>query len=810
MDFRTKIIGFYQLNSNTENYMKKNIIAKLYLPIVLIVLLTLLSSCSQDGETQLGEWTPKFEGCGGVFFNAQKGSLIIEIEKEDLRDDNRSRSLRAVFVGPDRKVIDDLSTFEMPIDSQRLRFAVSVDRPGIYAAMITVSNDRYGEDIAWKFRTNCEKYIIETSRGHRDSYHVEPIILSDPEVESDLCFLPKKNEFDILITQLPEDIQTIELKDANNQNIAMLEVINDTALYTVDSGERLATPWKLYFPKAQAKVEIEGVTRWDIDDLSDFFVEFPQGAFWTPNENSWFNFQTNRWLITPYIITSIDQPDSLQTAIFEIHNNGTTPKNIKLKLEFPEKKWNIQLSHKEIDLEPNQKSDVLLSWKGGKEDQSVHLRAICDGFTTYSTLNVKAKDSDKNISLEIPIVLKPYFHEQEQFGFSPDYPVSNQPYFNVDNTPYILSENIVFSLQNGLWNETLTDKLRGSIVSFDSEGEVYLLGVENEKTNLLHSVDKGLSFKSYSIPGESGTSFDIEQFTGHNVSEGPPPVMKYRRTGADKQHFWRRYGNLELLIPYKTKNGIEWEQPVLISDKCLGVSSHSGLPSSVVSHNDKIFIVWGEVTDVNISRDEIPGVHVYVRMYDKKSRKLTSPVLVGFGPPPNDTHNIPGITMDSDGYLHILTGTHGRPFQYARSLKPLSVSDGWTKAESLLGSEIPYSTQTYLGLVADQENTLHTIFRYWQHNVEPFPDTHYATLAYMSKKQGGQWSEPRILVQAPLSHYSNFRHRLTIDRKGQLFISYDYWSTYWFYRNDRKYIERTLLSSTDGGESWSLKKKFGE
>jgi len=327
---------------------------------------------------------------------------------------------------------------------------------------------------------------------------------------------------------------------------------------------------------------------------------------------------------------------------------------------------------------------------------------------------------------------------------------------------------------------------------------------------LLHSVDKGLSFKSYLIPGESGTSFDIEQFTGHNVSEGPPPVMKYRRTGADKQHFWRRYGSLELLIPYKTKNGIEWEQPVLISDKCLGVSSHSGLPSSVVSHNDKIFIVWGEVTDVNISRDEIPGVPVYVRMYDKKSRKLTMPVLVGFGSPPNDTHNIPGITIDSDGFLHILTGTHGRPFQYARSLKPLSVSDGWTKAESVLDSDIPYSTQTYLGLVTDQENTLHTIFRYWQHNVEPFPDTHYATLAYMSKKQGAQWSKPRILVQAPLSHYSNFRHRLTIDRKGQLFISYDYWSTYWFYRNDRKYIERTLLSSTDGGESWSLKNNLVE
>ena len=191
-------------------------------------------------------------------------------------------------------------------------------------------------------------------------------------------------------------------------------------------------------------------------------------------------------------------------------------------------------------------------------------------------------------------------------------------------------------------------------------------------------------------------------------------------------------------------------------------------------------------------------------MYDKKTKNLSAPVRVGFGPPPNDTHNIPGITIDSHGYLHVLTGTHGRPFQYARSLRPMSIHDGWTEAESLLDKNRPHSTQTYLGLVTDQENTLHTIFRFWQHNVEPFPDTHYATLAYMSKKQGEPWSEPRILVQAPLSHYSNFRHRLTIDRKGRLFISYDYWSTYWFYRNDRKYSGRVLLMSSDGGKNWSL------
>jgi len=759
------------------------------------------SSDTNNETPPLGEWTPKFGGVGGIFISAQKGTLIVEVEKDDLQNNNQSSSLRAVFAGPNRRIIQDLNSSD---EDQIIRLETHVDRPGVYAVMVTVSNDRYGENIAWRFRTNCEKYIIETSRGHKDQHHEEPIILADPKKEIDVCFLPQREEFNILITELPNEIKTIELKDAKEQHIALLEVKNNTASYHIPEGKRDATPWKLHFSKAQAKVEIEGVTRWDTNCRSDYFSKYPGGAFWTPNIKNWFNFHDNRWLITPYSHTSYNKQDGRHSAIFKVHNNGSTFKKVRLNLEFPEKKWNVKLSHSEINLDPDQEQEIILSWEGNKQDQSVHLRATADDFTTYSTLHAKTQQPNKNFSLDLPIVLKPYFHEQEQFGYSPNYPLNNQPYFNVDNKPFVLSENSVFSYYNGKWNETFTGSLQSSITAFDSEGDVYIIGRENNKRLLLHSTDNGLTFKSYTIPGIPGTSFDIESFSGHNRSDGLPPVMKYTRIGADRQHFWRRFGNLELLIPKKINKGIEWEEPILISDKCLGVSSHSGIPSSVISYGDKIFMVWGEVSEVNVSREKIPGVPVFVRMYDKKTKTLTAPVLVGFGPPPNDIHNIPSITMDSEGFLHILTGTHGRPFQYARSLQPLSVTDGWTKAEPILDPKIPYSTQTYLGLVTGQDNTLHTIFRYWQHNTEPFPDTHYATLAYMSKKQGGEWSEPRILVQAPLSHYSNFRHRLIIDRKGRLFISYDYWSTYWFYRNDRKYSERVLLMSPDGGKTWKL------
>jgi hypothetical protein len=57
---------------------------------------------------------------------------------------------------------------------------------------------------------------------------------------------------------------------------------------------------------------------------------------------------------------------------------------------------------------------------------------------------------------------------------------------------------------------------------------------------------------------------------------------------------------------------------------------------------------------------------------------------------------------------------------------------------------------------------------------------------------------------APFSEYSIYYHRLTIDRLGRLFLSYNYWSTYWFYRNDHPGHRRALIMSADGGDAWKL------
>jgi len=131
-----------------------------------------------------GEIDLRIGGIGGVYFLVSPGELIVDVEKRDLNRANRRTELRAILVGPDRRVLAEAT---IPDDGKprgsgmgpprRVRLTTRVERKGVYGLNITVSRDRYGECIAWGFRTNCSHYLIETARGHRDRPHEEPIVL---------------------------------------------------------------------------------------------------------------------------------------------------------------------------------------------------------------------------------------------------------------------------------------------------------------------------------------------------------------------------------------------------------------------------------------------------------------------------------------------------------------------------------------------------------------------------------------------------------------------------------------------------------
>jgi len=760
-------------------------------------------------------------GTGGVYFLAPPGELVVEIQKCDRNRSTRTTELRAILVGPDRRVLEEVtipdageargSGLGKPLAA---RLQTEVERKGVYGLNVTVSQDRYGDEIAWGFRTNCPHFLIETSRGHRDERRSEPIVLLSPQREGDVCFRPRAGAFEIEITGLPPEVESVSLFDGRDRLWGEIPVDAEGRASGRLSAEpsRDPAPWRLRLPSQQVVIQIDGVTRWESGD------PFPGLPYWTPVASSWFPLQEFRWLLTPYQRNVHGEAGGEREIAFQVHNNGGDRIEVDLTLEFPDEPWPARLASERVAVAAGRTAAAVVHCRVPAEGEArtCHLRATprsSPGFSTYATLTVTSAAAPADAPLATPITLLPYRHENEQFGYLPDYPVESQVYFDLENRPYVAAGSTLATKRDGRWTEIdlreAVDPPAGSArfrslavlsgkVAFDEDNNVYLLARADGRAVVLHSRDGGQSFSAWPIPGAGRSgAFDLEQFSGHNVPPGPPPILRYTLTTADPKLKWRRINDLELIVAEKGERGLSFAEPVLVSRKCIGLAAHSGIPSSVVSRAGKVHVAWAEATEPD---EQVPGVPTFVVTYDTRSRSLGEPALVGYGAPPNDIHNSPSITMDSRGYLHVLAGTHGRPFQYARSLVPNDAGGGWTEAVAL-GEDL---RQTYIGLVCDREDTLHAVFRMWRYGEEPFPASHHGTLAWQEKRAGRSWGDAKVLIVPPFSEYSVYYHRLTIDRAGRLFLSYDYWSTYWFYRTDHRGDRRALLTSPDGGQTWKL------
>jgi hypothetical protein len=774
----------------------------------------LLAGIAAHGEDR--PMSLRLGGCGGIYLCAEPGELRVEVEKQDLNRRDTRTHMRAILFGPDRSVLDEAL---IPDDGrkagsgagpvQRAVLRTLVERPGVYGLNVTVTRDRYGDHMSWGFRSNCRKFLVETSRGHRDARHEEPIVLRDPGRVCNVGFMPGSPSLAVEIDGLAQKVTEVPIFGGDGVNVATLAVSPDGRA----RHEFLADPsregklWRIHLADARATVRIDGVTRWNRNhrggDLS----------LWTPDLSSWFDFHENRWLLTPYRRTVFARAGDRGTVDFAVHNNSAKSKRVRLSLEFDEEAaWPVALSETEVELGAYTAGPVAVAYRVPPEgsEWTCYIRAtVLDetGFSTWSSLTLRRGDAPARKPVDLPIELKPYRHENEQFGYLPDYPLDNQVYFDSDNRPFVLAKDGFYSLRDKTWVKTTTARCPGTDdvvpirpvgtkIAFDRDGDVYFPGRAGGGNCLFHSRDHGATFTAWKIPGSG--YLDLEPFSGHNLSDRPPPLARFRQTERDPELIWRRIHDLDLIMPVKQEDGsIVMGDPIPVSDRCIGLSAHSGIPSTLVSRGDKVHIAWGEATP---PKDRVPGVPTYVATIDRTVRKVGPPALVGYGPPANDIHNSPCITMDGEGYLHVLIGTHGRAFKYARSQEPNQACAGWTKAEDVG----PGLRQTYVGMVCDQEDTLHLVFRLWRQDNTYFPAGYYANLAYMRKRPGEAWSEVQPLVVAPFSEYSIFYHRLTIDRKGALFLSYDYWSTFWFYRTDHRGTRRSLIRSKDGGKTWML------
>ncbi|MFW6157112.1 MAG: BNR-4 repeat-containing protein [Armatimonadota bacterium] len=772
-------------------------------------------SLAQEVAMAKDSFEPLMGGCGGVYFLAEPGELVVEVVKRDRNVRDTVSELRALLVSPDREVLheefipdDGEPTGEGPGPPQTMTLRTEVERGGIYALNITVSRDRYGNHMRWGFRTNCEKYIVETARGHRDRRHEEPIVLNS-EGPATVTFHPRDGEFNIEVSQTPEGAAPPTLHAADGTLIGEL-TSDDEGAFTISvpaNEYRGAIPWELRLPVAWCEINAGGLTRWQGGD------PIRNSCLWTPDPASWFAFIPNRWPLTPYHRHVYDAPGAEGEVALRAHNNATYERTLQLAVEFVGDTCPVELAEYELTLGGGEAAEVPVHYVmpegGGPRVAHVRITPLdTPEVSTYSTIILHPGEAPASEPLDMPVELQPYAHENAQFGYRPEYPLDYQHYFDPQNRPYMRTGGGIATWGDREWIETQIseaitarpESFEGQSIrpawtkiAFDRGGGVYLPGICGGSNAILHSADGGRTFAAYEVPGGRGT-IDIEQFSGHNIPEGPPPFVRFRRTEKDPDLKWRSLNDLELFVPRIVDGTVEIGEPTLITRKCIGLSAHSGIPSSVVSRGDSIHVAWGEATDPN---EDVPGVPTYVATYDRETGTMGESALIGYGPPPNDGHNSPSITMDSDGVPHVLIGTHGRPFQYSR---PLDDGSGWT--DPVLAGE--GLSQTYIGFVCGPDDTLHVVFRLWRRGEEPYPHSSHATLAYQRKRPGEPWEAPRILIRAPFSEYSIFYHRLTIDRQGRLFISYDYWSTHWFYRNDHPGDRRAVIMSPDGGETWRM------
>jgi hypothetical protein len=231
-----------------------------------------------------------------------------------------------------------------------------------------------------------------------------------------------------------------------------------------------------------------------------------------------------------------------------------------------------------------------------------------------------------------------------------------------------------------------------------------------------------------------------------------------------------------------------------------------------VTRGGKTHIVWGEVSGKpDGSEADERGVPTYVATYDHATGEVGAKVLLGHGPPVNDVHNVPAITMDSEGYLHVLIGAHGQSFHYVRSVRPNDASE-WSEPEPILGTgfateEGEQGRQTYISLVCDDEDTLHTAFRQWRNDPRHYGGSYFAALSIQHRPKGGEWTEEATpLVVGAVPGYSIWYHKLTVDRLGDLWLSYSYYTSDDSYQSRFQdlYNHRAVIVSRDGGETWKL------
>jgi hypothetical protein len=430
-----------------------------------------------------------------------------------------------------------------------------------------------------------------------------------------------------------------------------------------------------------------------------------------------------------------------------------------------------------------------------------------------------------------------------QFGYAPRYE-RNLPSFDAAGNAYVRSRTATqddtanaFSLRDGAFRRSsLVAAIKrvypgfratvnaggwaGEAIEADAQGRLYTLvqvrvGDGSLRELLLYSTDAGRSWRVLRLPftpprrspdGRNDGNSATEHLTGWNLRPDPPLIAFWRPVGD-----WPGYRACRMALyvvqPEFDGESLVLPEPVQVTDRALGMIQAAGGASFAATVGSVTYITWAEVADASA-----PGSPVFVAAYDRATGELGPAEEVASARPVNDDHTTPGIVADSTGGLHVVSGGHNSPFMYTHTATPADPAT-WSNPTPILRDgystpgKAPRGRQTYVSLVCTPADRLVVVFRQWRAGVDAvFHGQPYQTLAVQRLDPGGEWSvAERLAYCSRRRGYAQYYQKMSIDRLGRLFLSFNYFRPKDWPRDQRaanRYRHRMVLISEDGGERW--------
>jgi len=207
----------------------------------------------------------------------------------------------------------------------------------------------------------------------------------------------------------------------------------------------------------------------------------------------------------------------------------------------------------------------------------------------------------------------------------------------------------------------------------------------------------------------------------------------------------------------------------LCTDKASGYSMQTKIVSCKINGVRKTHFAYCRA-EKNKKFTPWQTMSVWVATFDHQKNEIESRTLLGniF-----DNHGTPCLTVDSDGYLHIVYGPHHHPFIYQKSKFPNNSTE-WQEKEiisyefGLIDESNPYwkseefiekkgkSEWTYPIIKIDRENGIH-IAGSLGHSA-----------AYV-RKVNGVWEQPRLIYKAK-RNLCRYNVMMNIDQNGKIYI----------------------------------------